>query len=78
MRYLEKNIKFCVHRMRAGVMEAAVIFSVFLYKLEDIVPLYTLITTSRNDSSVVEHSCVTLMFVIVLLAWSRKVVNVSI
>ena len=47
--------------MTAGVMEIAMIISVFWYKLVDIVPLLFLTTISKNYTTVVEHSCVKLM-----------------
>ena len=71
---MKKNIIFYVHWITAGVMEIAIVVSVFL----DIIPLLTLITTSKNDTAVVEYSCVNLMFGCVRLAFSRKVSKVSI
>ena len=51
-----------MHRMTAGVMEIAMVVIVFSYKLVVIIPLLTLIITSKNDTAVVEYSCVKLMF----------------
>ena len=51
-----------VHWMTASVMEMAIIVSVFVCKLVDIVPLLFFITISKNDTAVVEYSCVKLMF----------------
>ena len=47
--------------MTVGVMEIAVVVSVFSYKLVNIIQLFILITTSKNDTAVVEYSCVKLM-----------------
>ena len=44
----------------------------------DIVPLLIVITTSKNDTAVIEYSCVKLMFGSVLLAFPRKVSKLSI
>ena len=52
---------FNVHKMTAGVMEIAIAVSVFLYILANIIPLLILIITSKNDTAVVEYSCVKLM-----------------
>ena len=54
--------------LTAGVMEIAMVVRVFLYKLVDIFPLLILIITSKNDTAVVENSCVMPMFGLVLLA----------
>ena len=43
-------------------MEIAMVVCVFLNKLVVIIPLLVLIITSRNDTAVVEYSCVRLMF----------------
>ena len=46
--------------MTASVMEIAMIVSFFLQV--DIVPLLFLVTRSKNDTVVVEYSCVKVMF----------------
>ena len=39
-------------------MEIGMVVSAFLYKLVDVIPLLILIITSKNDTAVVEYSCV--------------------
>ena len=51
----------------------AIVVSVSLYKQVEIVAILILIFTCKNDTAVVEYSCVKLMFGLVLLAFSRKV-----
>ena len=41
-----------MHRTTAGVMEIAIVESVFFYRLVDIIPLLILITTSMNNTAV--------------------------
>ena len=48
--------------MTACVMEIAMVVSVFLYELVDMIPLLILIITSKNDTAVKEYSCAKLMF----------------
>ena len=43
-------------------MEIAMVVRVFLYKLVDIITLLVSIITSKNDTVVVEYSCVKPMF----------------
>ena len=64
LRSCEKNYRiFHVHRMTAGVMEIALVVSVFFaYRLVDIIPLFISIITFKNDTAVVEYTCVRLMF----------------
>ena len=48
--------------MTACVMEIAMVVSVFLHRLVDIISLFILIITSKNDTAVEEYSCVKHMF----------------
>ena len=50
-----------MRRITAGALEIPMVVSVFLYELVDISTLLILIITSKNDSAVVEYSCVKLM-----------------
>ena len=42
-------------------MEIAMVVSVFMYGQVAIIPLLILIITSKNDTAVLEYSCVKLM-----------------
>ena len=49
--------------MTAGVIEIAIFVGVFIwYRLVDIIPLLVLIITTKNDTVVVEYTCVKRMF----------------
>ena len=41
-----------MHGMTAGVIEIAMVVSVFLYELVDVIPLLILIITSKNEQLV--------------------------
>ena len=51
---------------------------IFPHKLEDIVNVLFLISTSKNVAYILEYSCAKVILRCVLLALSRKVINVSV